>query len=186
MKIIITILSLLAGTLAMGQQASYTNVNTSINDNGTSELAIQVRAERTDGQTVQYNRTFDVRGLTKAQRDALKNRVLDSLGVGNVPVPPVAPAAPVPPTPPGSPSGSELVTVVCESCTGRMRLEINGDGFNYTRTHDDTGDDKKAFADIEVPMKPGEYRLKYWQNKVLQIQKSFTVRAGEKNVISVK
>ena len=33
---------------------------------------------------------------------------------------------------------------------------------------------------------PGEYQYSYRQNRVLQMQLPFTVRAGEKNVVTVK
>ena len=35
-------------------------------------------------------------------------------------------------------------------------------------------------------LKPGEYRLMYWQNKVMQIQDTFTVKAGEPGEVRIK
>ncbi len=180
MKITFTFLSLWAGTLAMAQTAAYTQVNTSINETNNSELAIQIKAERADGQQVQYSRTFDVRGLSKQEKEALKTRVLDSLGLNTAP-----PAPPTPPAPVSPPAGLEVVKLLCSSCTGRMRLEINGNGYSYAQTHN-TATEKTPFLPLELTMKPGEYRLAYWQNNVLQIQKSFTVKVGEANVITVK
>lgn len=178
----------------MAQQVSYRQVNTSVNDNGTDELAIRVSAERADGQRMQYSRTFDVRGLNKTQREALKNHVLDSLGVGNTPPPPGPPTpptvvtTPLPPTPAApmtAPTGTEVVRLVCPSCTDQMRLEISGTGYTYSRSHS-SDKEKASIFPLELSMAPGDYRLMYWQNKVLQMQTPFTVKAGEKNVITVK
>ncbi len=177
MKVTLTFLALLAGTLTMAQTSVYTQVNTSINETDNRELAIQIKAERADGQQVRYNRTFDVRGLSKKEKEALTTHILDSLGLNTAP--------PTPPTPLSRPEGTEVVKVLCSSCTGRIRLEINGNGYSYAQTHD-TDKEKTPFLPLELNMKPGEYRLAYWQNKVLQIQKPFTIKAGEENVITVK
>ncbi|WP_229379638.1 hypothetical protein [Fibrella forsythiae] len=192
MKTIFTLLALLSGTLAMAQQTSYRNVNTSINDNGKDALSIQIQADRADGEQLRYSRTFNVAGLTKAQKDALKNHVLDSLGLSSTPppqallTPPTPPAgAMTAPTPPGLAPGVETVRLVCPSCTDRMKLEISGTGYAYSRSqHSDK--EKTSIFPIDLPLEPGDYKLKYWQNGVLQTQTPFTVKAGEKNVITVK
>ncbi|MEZ0540765.1 hypothetical protein [Fibrella arboris] len=191
MKTVCTLLALLAGTLAVAQPTTYRNVNTSINDNGNDKLSIQIQADRADGEQLRYNRTFNVAGLTKAQKDALKNHVLDSLGLGNTPPPQVTLTPPTPPTvgvsagSPASAAGTETVRLVCPSCTDQMKLEISGTGYAYSRSQR-SDREKAAFFPIDLPLEPGEYRLKYWQNGVLQMQTPFTVKAGAKNVITVK
>lgn len=181
----------------MAQQTSYRNVNTSINDNGKNELSIQILAEEADGKQLRYNRTFNVAGLTKAQKDALKNHVLDSLGLSSTPAPqvmitpPVRSTPPVDavtagiPTPPVPPAGVETVRLVCPSCTDKMKLEISGTGYAYSRSSS-SDKEKASFFPIDLPLEPGDYRLKYWQNGVLQMQTPFTVKSGAKNEITVK
>ncbi len=181
----------------MAQQTSYRNVNTSINDNGKDELSIQIQADRTDGDQLRYNRTFNVAGMTKAQKDALKKHVLDSLGLSSTPAPQVTLTPPVPPVPPVGavtagipappvpPAGLETVRLVCPSCTNKMKLEISGTGYAYSRSSS-SDKEKASFFPIDLPLEPGDYKLKYWQNGVLQMQTPFTVKAGEKNVIAVK
>lgn len=179
----------------MAQQVNYKDVNTSISDNGKNEMAIRVQAERADGQQVRYARTFNVSGLSKSEKEALKRHVLDSLGLGETPTPPapptnvVAPLPPVPSTPPAppvSPLGDETVQLVCPSCTGQMRLEINGSGYAFTRSHRSSDNEKASLFPLTLPMKAGDYRLKYWQNGVLQMQTPFTVKAGATNTVTVK
>lgn len=68
-----------------------------INDDG-KKLSIKINGTA-DGKKVDYNRTFDVSGMSKEERNALKERVYDSLGLSS-PVEPVAPLPPAPPEPP--------------------------------------------------------------------------------------
>ena len=191
MKSLIPPLLLLAGTLANAQQVSYRNVNTSINENGKDQLSIQIQAERTDGEQLRYNRTFNVAGLTNAQKETLKHKVLDSLGLNTAPPPPGVPMPPIgavsvgAPTPPVTPTGTETVRFTCQTCTGKMKLDISGTGYAFSRSHN-SGKEKGSFFPIDLPLEPGEYRLQYQQNGVLQIQMPFTVKAGGTNAITVK
>ena len=70
-----------------------------------------------------------------------------------------------------------LVTFKCESCTKRNKFKISGlENHVFLRT---------PFP-IEQELKPGEYEMTYWQNKVQQIHLPFTVDPEIKNVIIVK
>lgn len=85
---------LLAGvsTWALGQQQ--TQLSRSIDDNGHN---LQIRVKGTiEGKEVDYNRSFDVTGLSKSDRETLAQRVMDSLGIANVksPMLPVSPVVP--------------------------------------------------------------------------------------------
>ncbi len=85
-------LLLLAALLNLGLAAQKnTSIHHSINDNG-SQLSIKVQGT-VNGKTVDYDKTFDVSGLDKDQRNAIKKHVYDSLGLPD----PVAPVAPLPP-----------------------------------------------------------------------------------------
>jgi hypothetical protein len=70
------------------------SVNQDIDDNG-KQLSIKVKGT-INGKAVDYSRVFDVSGMAKEQKDALKERVFDSLGLP-MPVAPLAPLAPATP-----------------------------------------------------------------------------------------
>jgi len=72
---------------------------------------------------------------------------------------------------------SILVTFECESCTKRNKFKISGPEDHVF---------KQARFPIEQELKPGEYEMTYWQNKVQQIHLPFTVDPEIKNVIVVK
>lgn len=77
------------------------------------------------------------------------------------------------------------VTFSCETCTGKGKLMINGNGYSKTQEFTVKKGEKPAFP-LELSLEPGEYKLTYWQNKVLQIQSSFTVKEGEATTVKVK
>jgi hypothetical protein len=180
MKHALTLLFVLTiGYSASAQQSRTSSTHTNISDDDKT-LSIQVDG-LVDGKSIKYDRRFNVKDMSIAQKDALKQRVFDSLGIGE---PPAPPKPPVPPSK-SAKTGTEEVTIQCESCTGKMRLEIHGSGF--TMTHEsDSKKDKEAGFPLTAAMRPGEYRLMYWQNKVLQIQSTFTVKADDENVVKVK
>lgn len=181
MKTLIALICLGVGTSAIAQQSetsAYRQLSRSINDDGKT-LVIQLSGERVDGQKIYYDRTFNVTDLSAEQRDALKNRVLDSLGV-NMPDPPKPPSPPEPLS-----AGTETVTFACETCRGRTKLIISGPNFSSTRELNTTKEDKPAFP-FELTLRPGEYRYEYWQNGVQQMQLPFTVKAGIENRVTVK
>lgn len=190
----LTICLLAMSIAAMAQQSRTSNTRMSINDDDKT-MSIQVNGS-VNGREINYNRRFRVVGMTKQQKDALKNRVLDSLGIGQAPKPPVVPKPPKAPEQPQaatrgefirgeSTPGEETVTVRCETCTGKMRLAILGDGYSMTRNWNSGKETNPAFP-MTLMMKPGKYRYTYRQNGVEQIQLSFVVKTGEANVLIVK
>lgn len=119
-------------------QTTTSQRNILMEDNGKT-LSFQITANE-GGKPIQYARTFDVRRMNTDQKTALKNRVLDSLGLGDVPAPPRP--LPAPPPPPGVEAGAELVTF---TCTGKMTLSIYGQNRTVTRTFDSSKKDEPAF-----------------------------------------
>lgn len=179
MKTLITLLCFGVTTLAVAQQTekpAYAHLSKSIDDDGKT-LTIDINGEQVNGQKLRYKRAFNVANFSADQRDALKNRILDSLGVNDVP------KLPDPPAP--SRSGWETVRFNCESCTSKGRLEVYGNNITATRTIDDRNDGNHAFP-LKLSLLPGEYQLIYYQKRVLQIQSTFTVKPGETNVVTVK
>jgi len=105
-----SVLVIIAGflTISVAAQQKNVSISHSINDDGNT-LSVKIKGT-VDGKPVDYNRTFDVTGMSKAQKDALKERVYDSLGLPSpvAPVPPIAPTAPrvvimAAPAPPAEP-----------------------------------------------------------------------------------
>jgi hypothetical protein len=96
MKTIVSILILVSvSPLAFSQERS---LSKSMDDNG-GQLSISVHGE-VYGKRIDYIRTCCVEGLSKSERNALTDRVLNSLGVGKMespasPLPPIAPDAPL-------------------------------------------------------------------------------------------
>lgn len=183
MKTLLAFLSAAISTAALAQsepQPTYRTLSTSINDDKQGHLSIVINGRRSDGQPVLYNRTFDVAGLSKPQKEALTNRVLDSLGIHG----PTPPKPPKPPKPAAvvEPEG-EAVQFICPTCTGKMELTITGPGHTIARSSD-SRDGKPAFP-FTATLPPGDYHYSYRQNRVLQMQLPFTVKAGEKNTVTI-
>ncbi len=156
-------------------------------DDDDKKMAIEVEGT-VNGKPVSYNRQFKVAGMGKAEKEALKTRVFDSLGLGE------APRSPMFATPPPAPrtfeSGETVteeatVTFVCKTCTGQIRLEVSGTNFSLTRDSNSKNEAEKVFP-MTVPMAPGEYRYTYWQNGVQQMDLPFSVKTGAKNQVIVK
>ncbi len=186
MKLLLTSLFLGLSLSAMAQQSRTSNLRTSIDDDDKT-MTIEVQGT-VNGHPVSYNRRFWVAGLGEAEKEALKNRVFDSLGLGD------APRSPMVMTPPPAPrtfeSGETVteeatVTFVCKTCTGRIRLEVSGTNYSLTRESDSKNEAEKVFP-MTVSMIPGEYRYSYRQNGVQQVDLSFSVKAGAKNEVMVK
>lgn len=185
MKTFLTSLLLGLSAAALAQSSRHATTHTSINDDDQT-LSIQVEGH-VNGKEVSYNRRFNVTGLSSAQKDALKNSVFDSLGLGEAPKPPKPPKPPVAPAaePADEATGEVAVTFTCKTCAGQMRLEVTGENFTLTRDVNAKGEDRRTFP-MMVSMRPGAYRYQYWQNGVLQMQLPFTVKAGEASVVNVK
>ena len=94
-----SLLVIIAGFLSLTVIAQKKNVsiNHTINDDGKT-LSIKIKGTIND-KPVDYSRTFDVSGMTKEQRNAIKRNVYDSLGLAD----PVAPRAPLKPHTPLAP-----------------------------------------------------------------------------------
>ena len=166
---------LLTSFTTLAQTSVQSNLNTSINDNGKTFL-IQIDGDRS-GKAIHYKRTFDVGGMSQEQKEAMKNRVLDSLGLGEAPPQPAQPNTPMT-------SAVEKVSFTCPTCTGKTKISISGNGFSAEREIEDDKN-KPAFPfDLEMP--PGAYRYEYRQNDVLQMQLPFVVKTGQKNTVQVK
>ena len=165
------LISLLLGLSlpAFAQRSSTEVINSSVNDDGKT-YSIRIDGD-INGKAVHYNRIFNVKGMSSAQKDALKERIMDSLRTGKVAN-----------TRAGSPNGTVFI---CESCVGRMKLEVLGDGVSVIREEYPQVGEKSMFP-LTMTLKPGEYRLMYWQNKVMQIQDTFTVKAGEPTEVRIK
>lgn len=88
----LAILLLSAFSLAASAQSKTSSYKTndtkqSVSDDGKT-LHIMIKSNK-DGKAVKYDRSFDVKGMSKLQKDALVKRVNDSLGI-NPPLPPPA------------------------------------------------------------------------------------------------
>ena len=156
---------------------------------------MSVRVEgQVDGQPIDYQHTFDVARLSGPAKDDLKHRIFDSLGIGEQQKPPLPPAPPR--RPQGGPSADtndesdsdaeQNVTFRCETCTGKIKLVLTRSTGDYSFERDTKSDSQKRFFPYAIPLPPGEYQLQYSQNDVLQIQSTFTVKAGQENTVVVK
>ena len=74
---------------------------------------------------------------------------------------------------------------ICETCAGRIKLQVTGDGVSIIREEYPKVGEVSMFP-LAMALKPGEYWLTYWQNKVMQIQVTFTVKAGEPGEARIK
>jgi hypothetical protein len=186
MKLLLTSLFLSLSLSAIAQQSTTSMIHTSIDDD---EKTMSISVDGTvNGRAIAYNRRFTIAGMSGAEKNALKNRVFDSLGLGDAPR---SPRIAVPPPAPGVLESGEAVTeeatvtFVCKTCTGRIRLEVSGTNFSLTRETNSKNEAEKVFPMI-IPMAPGEYRYTYWQNGVQQMQLPFVVKTGAKNEVVVK
>lgn len=160
---------------ATAQTSTYSSTHSNINDTDKT-LSIQINGQR-NGREFAYNRTFDVRGMNKTQKEAIKNRVLDSLGLGeNLPAP-HRPEATLTNT------GEIPVTFVCPTCEGRVKLMVSGP---TTITEEFDAPKNKGRFPRTLTLLPGEYQYEYWQNGVQQMRLPFTVKTGEGNEVKVK
>ena len=125
-----------------------------------------------NGKSFNYSVKYDVSGMSKSQRDSIKTKVYKDLGIDK----------PTEPTPPERPK-IDNVTIDCQTCIGKMYVEIYGNNFTSTRKFNSK---QNLGFPYTLNLKGGEYSLKYSQNNVLQIQKRFTVKEGQKSSVKVK
>ena len=79
----------------------------------------------------------------------------------------------------------DSVRFECPKCQGNMKLAVSGNGTNMTYERKSSEKSGTLFP-IMAPLPPGNYQYTYWQNGVEQMKLPFTVKAGEKNVVTVK
>lgn len=175
MKPIFLALLLIASFAATAQTSTYSMTHSQINDNDKT-LSIQINGQR-NGREIAYNRTFNIRGMSKAQKETLKTRVLDSLGLGETPPTPQWPMSSV------KDDMEMAVTFVCPTCEGRVKLLISGP---TTISEEFDAPKNKGRFPRTISLLPGEYQYEYWQNGVQQMRLPFTVKADEPNEVKVK
>lgn len=172
MKGLLTSLLLSIGACAVAQQSRTETISTSVNDDGKT-YSIKVEGDM-NGRAVHYDRTFSVRGMTSAQKDALNQRIMDSLRTGKITD-----------VRPRNAKDPNATVFICETCAGRTKLQITGDGVSVIREEYPKAGQASMFP-LTMTLKPGEYQLMYWQNKVMQIQDTFTVKPGEPTEVRIK
>jgi len=136
MRTLVTTLLALTTSLAFAQHSS---ISRSINDDGKT-LSIRVKGT-VDDKPIDYDRTFNVSSLSKTERNALREHILDSLNVAvpEPPKPPVAPRAalaprtpraPMPPTPPPHPESIDInsndQTLVSVNTDNNLTVAVGG------------------------------------------------------------
>ncbi|MBO0937446.1 hypothetical protein J2I47_12895 [Fibrella sp. HMF5335] len=80
---------------------------------------------------------------------------------------------------------NDTVRFECPNCQGNMKLMINGKGTNMTYEQKSSSNVNTLFP-VAMPLPPGKYYYTYWQNGVQQMHLPFIIKAGEKNVVTVK
>ena len=176
MKTLFTSLLLSLSLSAFAQQPKTESrtemLTSSVNDDGKT-YAIKVDGDM-NGRTVHYDRTFAVRGMSTSQKNALNERIMDSLRTGKITTVRSRVA-----------KDPNATVFSCESCAGRMKIQVFGDGVSVIREEYPRQGEASMFP-LTMTLKPGDYRLMYWQNKVMQIQDTFTVKAGEPTEVRIK
>ncbi len=82
MKIFYTLLLSACSMAVVAQtKTSKNRVSQRVSDNDKT-MQISINGD-IDGRAVNYDRTFDVSNLNQAEKDALKQRIADSLGLGS-------------------------------------------------------------------------------------------------------
>lgn len=208
MNLFLSLLLCAVSVAATAQHSRQSTTHTQINDDGKT-LSVRVDGE-VDGRTINYQHTFDVACMSRQAKDDFKRRILDSLGIGGAPQPPAPPvftsrnnryepgtvsrnqSAPRwrtnvdPSVSESEPEAQSNVTFRCETCTGKIKLALVRSTDDYSFERDTKIDSRKQFFPYQISLPPGEYRLKYFQNDVLQMQSTFTVKVGEESTVVVK
>lgn len=177
MKLLLTFLLLYTLAITASAQTIVRSMQTTNND---KTLAMTIVGKK-DGRPFRHNLHFDVIGMTPTQRDSLYQetvRALDVLDIRNVPGMKRPGADGV------SVQGGSVV-FRCETCERKGELEVSGGNYLATRSINPKRDPRKRFP-LTMDLSPGDYRLLYRQRGSREIQSSFTVKAGEQNVVMVK
>ena len=138
------------------------SINHSINDDG-KKLDIKVKGT-VNGKPVDYDRSFDVTGMNKEEKDAIKRNIYDSLGL---PDPTMAPA-PLSPTAP-------LAAISGPGLNGSPRVSSK-DQYNELYT---VGGKHPYTKEIRYNVKTGVLFMKY------RFQKGSKSVTNEKSVNAV-
>jgi hypothetical protein len=151
MKKILTILLAGVTTLAVAQKKS--NLSRSIDDDGKT-LSIQMTGT-IDGRKISFDKSFDVADMSKEERMALRDRVLDSIGSGNMELPelpkPRSKPCPAIPPPPGPQEAMDFSSV-----------EVNADpDYEATPPVSADSDDKGFTKHVKFNPESGEMFLRY-------------------------
>lgn len=177
MKKLLTILLAGVSTLAIAQKKNH--LSRSIDDDGKT-LSIRVTGT-IDGKGVDFERSFDVEELTKEERMALRDKVLDSIEAGNMDLPaPPEPKSPSKPTPPAPPAPLEpMEPVIYSSNDAKAHIWVSDNNNEKTSTiPGENGYTKQVRYNPES----GELFLRYRfnkQNEEFIYEK--TVNASEKS-----
>ena len=95
-SLLLLLAALTTGAMAQ-EKKEYTNISKSISDDG-KKLDIKISFKARGEKTQHYENSFDISKLSKTEKEALVNKIMDSLGVPNHT--PTAPKAPEPPKAP--------------------------------------------------------------------------------------
>ena len=175
MKTILTTLLLSLSVSAVAQ----TVVHSMQTADNLQTLSMTVTGKR-DGRPFRHNLRFDVAGMTQTQRDSLYQqmlRTLDMLDIRNVPGM-KRPGADVV-------IRGDSVVFRCETCGRKGQLEIRRGDYLATRSIGAKRAPQNRFP-MTMHLGPGDYQMLYRQRGNREVQSSFTVKAGEPNVVTVK
>ena len=174
MKKILTILLAGVSTLAIAQKRNH--LSRSIDDDGKT-LSIRVTGT-IDGKGIDFEKSFDVEELTKEERMALRDKVLDSIEAGNIDLPsPPAPKSVSPPTPPAP--AEPLEPVIYSSNDAKAHIWISDNNNEKTST---VAGENGYTKQVRFNPESGELFLKY---KFIKRNEEFiyekTVSASDKS-----
>ena len=174
MKKILTILLAGVSTLAIAQKRNH--LSRSIDDDGT-KLSIRVTGT-IDGKGIDFEKSFDVEELTKEERMALRDKVLDSIEAGNIDLPsPPEPKSVSPPTPPAP--AEPLEPVIYSSNDAKAHIWISDNNNEKTST---VAGENGYTKQVRFNPESGELFLKY---KFIKRNEEFiyekTVSASDKS-----
>lgn len=174
MKKILTILLAGVSTLAIAQKRNH--LSRSIDDDGKT-LSIRVTGT-IDGKGIDFEKSFDVEELTKEERMALRDKVLDSIEAGNIDLPsPPEPKSVSPPTPPTPPE--PLEPVIYSSNDAKAHIWISDNNNENTST---VAGENGYTKQVRFNPESGELFLKY---KFIKKNEEFiyekTVSASDKS-----
>jgi len=79
MKLLLMSLLLSIGMVAMNHQSVASNLKTRISDDAKT-LSIQIDGSN-NGRSIHYHQTFDVAGMNALQKEVIKYRAFDSVGI---------------------------------------------------------------------------------------------------------